>query len=99
MMALNTQIVTLFFSFLYGVFFEITLLLSIKIIYNSKYIIRFIGTGLFVMFHTLLYFILVQRINQGIIHIYSVLCLIGGFIVGSAIHKIIKNRFTLLKRK
>lgn len=81
-MTLQVQSLTLFISFLYGIFFEITLYFSSNLIYHRNYVFRIISTFVFVMLHIVLYFIILQHINYGVVHIYAILCLLLGYIVG-----------------
>lgn len=98
-MSLSVQMLTLSFSFLYGVFFEVTFACSVKIIYHTSRIIQYVGTFLFVIFHVLFYFLILQKINYGIVHIYSVLCLVLGYIVTYNVQKHLLSRFTFFHKK
>lgn len=98
-MNLDTQIITLVFSLLYGCFFCLTLSVSYKIIYNTSFIFKLIGTFIFVLFHVLLYFLVLQKINYGIVHIYSVLCLIVGYIITYNVQKHLVSMFTIFRKK
>ena len=98
-MDLYTQVTTLIFSFLYGMFFEFTLHFSSKFIYHNSIIIRALGTFLFVLFHVLFYFYFLQKINYGIVHIYSVICFIVGYIFSYNIKKHLFSRFTFFYKK
>lgn len=82
-MSLKLQIISLIVSFLYGIFFSFLLNINYKIIYNNKIIIKIIGTFLFIIFNSLLYFYLLLKINNGIVHIYLLLSLLVGFILGN----------------
>lgn len=99
MMDLHTQVITIFFSFLYGIFLEITLHISTKVIYHSSYFIKYIGTFMFVIFHVLLYFLILQMINYGIIHIYLIICLILGYAFSYNIKKHLTTRVTFFHKK
>lgn len=87
MMSLQVQSMTLFASFLYGIFFEVTLYFCSKLIYNKNYVLKVIFTFVFVMVHIILYFLILERINYGIVHIYAVLSLLLGYIVGYYLNK------------
>lgn len=83
MISLNVQLKLIIFSFIFGFFFSAVLkFLNGK---KSKYknIINFIF--LFVM--TIVYFIGIQKISNGILHIYSVLCIVVGYILYELIEK------------
>lgn len=78
-MTLKVQIISLIVSFLYGIFFSFLLNINYKIIYNNNKFVKIIGTLLFVLFNSLLYFLILLKINNGIVHIYCILALIVGF--------------------
>lgn len=79
-MPLHEQIATLFASYLFGIFFSLFLSINYHIIYESKKIIRIAGTFLFVSFTVMVYFILLQKINHGILHPYSLLVILCGIL-------------------
>lgn len=86
-MNLQVQSITLFISFLYGIFFEVTLSLCSGALYHKHYVYRLISTFVFVMLHIMLYFLILQKVNYGIVHIYAVFSLIIGYIVGYYLHR------------
>lgn len=79
-MTLKIQIISLIVSFLYGIFFSFLLNINHKLIYSSNKYIKIIGTLLFVIFNSLLYFLILLKVNNGIVHIYCIFSLILGFI-------------------
>ena len=79
-MTLKIQIISLIVSFLYGIFFSFLLNINYKIIYNNNKFIKIFGTFLFIVFNSLLYFLILLKVNNGIVHIYCILSLICGFI-------------------
>ena len=86
-MDLETQIITLLFSFLYGIFFSLFLRVNHKIIYNSKKWIKFLGTFLVVLISVLTYFILLRYINDAAFHPYCLIVLIVGYYLAQIIAK------------
>ncbi len=88
-MDLYTQIISLLFSFFYGIFFSLFVGVNYKIIYNDKKWIKLLGTFLVVMISVLLYFVLLRKINYAVFHPYLLLVLILGF----ALEKGIANHF------
>lgn len=88
-MSLDLQIKTIIVSFLFGIYFLIILRLSKKIIYNKYEIVKFLGTFIIVLINTLIYFLLIKKINNGIFHIYEVLFIILGMLIDNIIHKYI----------
>lgn len=86
-MLLSIQIKSLLFSFIYGIFFFIMLEINYKFIYNDKIIIKMLFTFIFVFFHTLLYFICLIYINNGIVHVYFLLMILVGFIISFLLYR------------
>lgn len=84
-MILKLQIISLVSSFLYGIFFYILSKLNYKFLYNNKY--SLIIDFLFVIDNVLLYFIILRYINNGIFHVYFLLSIILGYILGNFIDK------------
>ena len=94
-MNIKLQIITLLFSFLYGIFFSFFLSLNYKFIYSDKKIFKTIISFLVVIISVLIYFIILKKINNGIFHVYEILCIILGFIFDNwligVIAKVIKK--------
>lgn len=86
-MGLKVQIISLLVSFCYGMFFYLLLELNSRFLYSSNIIVKVLVSFLFVMFHTLLYFIILMKINYGYIHFYFFLCIILGYILCKVIYK------------
>ena len=90
-MDLHTQIITLLFSFAYGIFFSLFTRVNYKIIYHDEKWIKLLGTFLVVMISTLLYFVLLLKINYGAFHPYCLLVLLVGFLLEHRIAKHFKK--------
>lgn len=90
-MPLNIQIISLVFSFLFGIFFSLFLNINHKIIYNDKKIIKLIGTTLVIFSSVLLYFIMLRKINNASFHPYELIMIVLGFYLENLIKKIIKK--------
>lgn len=86
-MGLKVQIISLLVSFCYGMFFYLLLELNSRFLYSSNIIVKVLVSFLFVIFHTLLYFIILMKINYGYIHFYFFLCIILGYILCKVIYK------------
>lgn len=96
-MNLELQIQSLIFSFLFGLFFALMFNLLYKYLFKGKNWFRLITNIIFVFFHTILYFSLLTIINDGRIHIYFILMLSLGFIIGNKkIKKIRRYRLEIL---
>ena len=93
MMELNIQILSLGVSFLYGIIFYILLEINSRFLYSSSIIIKVLFSFIFVLFNSLLYFLILLKINNGYVHFYFLICLILGYILCKVIYK------RLLKRK
>ena len=72
-MTLKIQILSILFSFLYGNILFWLLELNYKLLYEGKVFYRIAISFLFVMIMSLIYFICMVRINNGILHIYFLL--------------------------
>lgn len=79
MMNLETQIKLILFSFSFGAFLGFMIDINFKFLYDSKKIYRAFFTFFFVVVNAFLYFLILQKINNGIIHTYSIFCIILGF--------------------
>ncbi len=78
-MNLTTQIISLIFSFSYGVLFSLFLDINHKIIYNPNKLIKYLGSFLVILISTLLYFLILKQINNANVHIYCLIVLSIGF--------------------
>lgn len=90
-MALNLQIATLTFSFLFGICFSVFLTLNHKIIYHSNKFIKTIGTILIVGLSNIIYFIGLKYIDNATFHPYMLFALVLGFYLEIIISKYIKK--------
>ena len=86
-MILKIQILSLLFSFGYGNIFFWLLELNYKLLYEGKIIYRIITSFLFVITISLMYFIGLLKINNGILHIYFFACLLTGYMSSFVIYK------------
>lgn len=99
-MNLTIQLNLLAFSFFYGIFFSLSINLNYKLLYNEKKLIKILSTILFVGVNVLLYFIILLRINNGILHFYSLLIIVVGFILENYIErKLVPKLVAYLKKK
>mgnify|MGYP000502005345 CR=1 FL=1 len=89
-MILSTQILSLIYSFFYGIFFFSMLEVNYKILYNGKFIYRIMISFLFVIFISLLYFIILMKINNGILHVYFFLVFFTGYMLSFVIYRKIR---------
>lgn len=85
-MELKLQIYSLLFSFAFGIFFNLIMLIVNKLkksLKNSKI------TNLFliciIVINSLVYFLILKTINEGIVHIYFIIMIIIGYFVSQKI--------------
>lgn len=93
-MILKVQIYSLMFSFFYGIFFYVLLEVNHRFLYSGKVFYRIVISFLFSVFVSLLYFIVLMRINNGILHLYFFLSMFTGYLLSFVIY-----RKLIVKRK
>ncbi len=98
-MNLTIQLNLLTFSFFYGIFVSLLINLNYKFLYNERKLIKILSTILFVGINVLLYFIILLRINNGILHFYSLLIIVVGFILENLIEKKLVPKLVAYLRK
>lgn len=99
MIPLKIQIISVFISYLYGIFFSILLNLNSKYIYNTKKIKKILFNFIFVFDNVLLYFIILRHINDGILHYYFIIALFFGFLSVNKVSNMIFCKIKSLKNK
>ena len=92
MMNLKTQVILIIFSFFYGFIFSIFLNLNYKFIYSYNKILRVLSSLFVVIIAVLVYFIGIKKINNAILHPYSILMIILGFFVDISLNRIIAKK-------
>jgi len=80
-MDLNAQIFSLIFSFCYGIIFSFLVNINYNLLFNKKKYFKVIFTAVFIIDMALIYFFVLNIINNGIIHIYFLLLIISGFYI------------------
>ena len=91
MMDLSIQIKTLLFSLLFGFVFNIFVTLLNKFIYNKNKIIQIVSTLILTLFSTIIYFAILQKLNEAIIHPYFLFMFILGFSLSNVVKKLLKS--------
>lgn len=86
-MELNIQIYSFIYSFLFGIFLNNIYILFNKLIWKTKNVLKFIFSLGFMIVMTLSYFMGLLWINNGIVHIYFLLCLSLGMLFSKWIKK------------
>lgn len=86
-MSLKIQIYSVLYSFLFGIYFSYILKLFKKYIYNNNIIIKIVSNLVIVIINSFIYFIGINKINNGILHPYTFITLILGFYFIDIIYK------------
>ena len=86
-MNLIIQIKLIIFSFVFGIFFNLFLNINCKFIYSYNTFIKIISSFLFVLINIILYFIVLNKINNGIFHIYSLLIILLTYLLIEKVKK------------
>ena len=86
-MSLKIQIHSVLYSFLFGIYFSYILKLFKKYIYNNNIIIKTVSNLVIVIINSFIYFIGINKINNGILHPYTFITLILGFYFIDIIYK------------
>ena len=76
---------------IYGIFFYYLTTINYKLIIKTNIIIKNIVTIIYVLDITIIYVILLYKINNGYFHLYFILMVIIGYIFGYIISKIYVN--------
>ena len=74
------QLITFIISFIYGIIFSL-LIAKLKVIF--KHLITFI----YVLDMTIIYIIILYHLNKGYFHIYFIMTVFLGFVIGLIIYK------------
>lgn len=86
-MILKTQIILLIASFVYGVIFSLIVNISYRLIYNKKKLVKITFSLVLSIIFSSVYFYLLLKINNGIIHHYSLISFILGYLLIDIINK------------
>lgn len=86
-MDLSIQLQVLIISFVYGILFSYLLKMQYHYFFMGKLFYRVFITILFVVDNCLLYFLILRTINHGIFHIYFLISLILGYLLGNYLLK------------
>lgn len=92
MIELSMQFELIFFSFIFGFFFSAFIEIFNKKTLNYKSYFKLILSFIFILVMTLIYFFGIKIISNAILHIYSILSIIIGFITYDIIVYLIANK-------
>ena len=79
MMGLTEQVIALVFSFIYGVVLSVLYNLNYNLLFYKRRSVKIIFNILFVLDLVLIYFLVMRKINNAVIHPYFYLFIILGF--------------------
>ena len=82
-MNLKVQLLSLGFSFGFGILFSIFIKINYKLLFLSKKYIQIISNFLFLLDMSLCYFLIIKYINNGILHVYFLLLFLFGWYIGN----------------
>lgn len=81
-MNLYLQLLSLLFSFVYGVLFSVFVKLNYNLLFFSNKYIKIFSNFLFMLDVSFGYFLILKYINSGILHVYFLLLFIFGWYSG-----------------
>lgn len=84
-MNLKEQILTIVISIIYGSLSYVVFKLNKKVLFNKNVLKRFISNFIFTFDLVLIYFLLLKKINNGILSYYSYICIIIGVLFSKSI--------------
>lgn len=90
MIPLKIQIPSLIISFFYGVLIFILLEVNSSFIYHKKKYIKILCSLIFVMFISILYFVILLKVNNGLLHIYFFILIILGYFFSLKLYNLLK---------
>ena len=96
-MDLKLQILSILFSFGYGIISSYLYNLNYNFIHDTSILYKLVINILFCVNLGLIYFILIKVINYGVVHIYFVFSFIVGFVLFVNKYKFLRNVFKVKK--
>ena len=100
MMELKIQILSLIYSFFFGIFFAFSVNVHYKLLFSKKRWFQILMNFIFVLDMSLFYFLILKRINGGILHLYFYFSIFLGFFCSYAKTKKVRSFLKkLTKRK
>lgn len=92
MMNLKLQIISLVFSFFYGMLFSLLVNINYELLFKKRKRFRIIFTFSFIFVMALIYFFILNKLNNGIIHIYFLILIVVGFYISFPISKHLRRK-------
>lgn len=81
-MSIRIQIISIIFSFIFGIFFSIFTNVNYRYLFSKNKMYKVFFTFIYVLDATLLYFLIIKKLNGGVVHLYFLLFIGFGFLVG-----------------
>lgn len=91
-MNLKIQILSLLFSFIFGIIFSLLVNINYRLLFSKSRIFQIIMTLVFVINCALIYFFLLKFINNGVVHPYFYLMVLIGFYFSFPITKSFRKK-------
>lgn len=85
------QLLSFFFSFLYGILFSFLSRYHYKLVNQLKSWFRYLLTILFILDISLLYILLLYYINHGVVHLYFLIVTFLGYVLEHYIYLFVKK--------
>ena len=96
-MSSNLQLISFLVSFIFGIFFYYITILNFYLIDNFKLIIKHLLTFIYVIDMAIIYIIIFYHINKGYFHIYFILMVLVGYIMGFLLNKKVISKIIVKK--
>lgn len=91
-MSLHEQVLLILFSLLFGIIFSLVLNVNYKYIIRLHKGMQIFTTFILVFNFSMIYFLMIKKINHAIFHPYSLLCIFIGSLIEIYFTKRIKNK-------
>ncbi|MBR4230768.1 MAG: hypothetical protein IKR74_01250 [Bacilli bacterium] len=89
-MNVNEQITALCFNFIYGFTIYYAVIINYLFIKNEVLIVKLLITSLFLIDFTIIYLMIIYKLNYGMFHIYYLIAFVLGYILSLKIKKSVK---------
>ena len=86
------QIISFIISFIYGLIFYFLTVLNFKLIEDLKVYLKHILTFIYTLDMTIIYIIILYKLNKGYFHIYFIMMVFLGFGISYIIHQKILSK-------
>ena len=89
-MSLIIQIQTIFYTFLFGLYFALMFNLLYRVLFGKSIVLNIISNFFFVIINSILYFYILFKVNSGRIHIYLLFIFLISFFLYNLLFKKIR---------